>query len=168
MKCLAAIAVLLSAPATAEVVSADSHGFEVRESVQTSVPPAAAWAAFLRIGQWWSPDHTYSHNSSNLALDPKPGGCFCERLGEEGGVEHMQVAAVLPPKRLVMTGSLGPLLYEAAPGVMDVKFDSSAGGTMVTLDYRASGFVHANADKLAPAVDQVLAEQLRRYAAFIK
>ena len=80
----------------------------------------------------------------------------------------MQVAAVLPPKRLVMTGSLGPLLYEAAPGVMDVKFDSSAGGTMVTLDYRASGFVHANADKLAPAVDQVLAEQLRRYAAFIK
>ena len=167
MKCLAAIAVLLSAPATAEVVSADAHNFEVRESVQTSVAPAAAWVAFLRIGQWWSPDHTYSHDSSNLGLDPKPGGCFCEQVGD-GGVEHLRVAAVLPPKRLVMTGSLGPLMYEAAPGVMDVRFDTSAGGTMVTMDYRASGFVHANADKLAPGVDEVLAEQLRRYAASIK
>ena len=68
----------------------------------------------------------------------------------------------------MLTGSLGPLLYEAANGVMDVKFDPSAKGTIVTLDYRASGFVHANGDKLAPAVDQVLGEQLRRYSASIK
>jgi hypothetical protein len=51
---------------------------------------------------------------------------------------------------------------------MDVKFDPSAKGTIVTLDFRASGFVHANGDKLAPAVDQVLGEQLRRYSASIK
>ena len=67
-----------------------------------------------------------------------------------------------------MTGSLGPLLYEATAGVMDVKFDASAGGTAVTMEYRASGFAQGNADKLAPVVDQVLSEQLRRYAASIK
>ena len=80
----------------------------------------------------------------------------------------MRVAVVLPAKRLVMTGPLGPLLYEAANGVMDVQFDASGDGTTVTLDYRASGFVHANGDKLAPAVDKVLEQQLGRYAASIK
>jgi hypothetical protein len=168
MKHLAAISLLLSTPAAAEVVSADAHGFEVRESVQTSVPPAVAWATFVRIGQWWSVEHSYSGNAANLSLDARAGGCFCERVGNGGGVEHMRVAVTLPPKRLVLTGSLGPLLYEAANGVMDVKFDPSAKGTIVTLDYRASGFVHANGDKFAPAVDQVLGEQLRRYSASIK
>ena len=80
----------------------------------------------------------------------------------------MRVAVALPGKRLVMTGSLGPLLFEATTGVMDVKFDASAGGTQVTMEYRASGFAQANAQKLAPLVDQVLSEQLRRYAASVK
>ena len=167
MKYLVAIAAMISAPATAAVVSADAHDLVVRETVQTSVPPAAAWSAFLRIGQWWSDDHSYSGKAANLSLDAKAGGCFCETVGD-GGVEHMRVAVVLPPKRLVMTGSLGPLLYEATAGVMDVKFAPSAGGTTVTVDYRASGFALGNADKLAPIVDQVLSEQLRRYAASIK
>ena len=65
MKHLAAISLLLSTPAAAEVVSADAHGFEVRESVQTSVPPAVAWATFVRIGQWWSVEHSYSGDSTN-------------------------------------------------------------------------------------------------------
>ena len=167
MKYLAAIALLLVSPATAAVVSADAHDFEVRESVHASVPPSEAWAAFLRIAQWWSAEHSYSGNAANLSLDATAGGCFCERVGN-GGVEHMRVAVVLPAKRLVMTGPLGPLLYEAANGVMDVRFDASGGGTTVTLDYRASGFVHANGDKLAPVVDKVLEQQLRRYAASIK
>jgi len=165
MKYLAAIAVLISMPATAEVVSADAHDFEVRESVQTKLAPAAAWAAFLQIGRWWSAEHSYSGNTSNLSLDARPGGCFCERIGGSSGVEHMRVAVALPPKRLVMTGSLGPLLYEGTNGIMDVTFDPVADGTTVRIDYRTSGFVHANADKLAPAVDHVLAQQLGRYAA---
>ena len=50
-----------------------------------------------------------------------PGGCFCERLPNGGGIEHMRVAFVDPGKRLVLTGSLGPLLYQATAGVMDVQ-----------------------------------------------
>jgi uncharacterized protein YndB with AHSA1/START domain len=167
MKYLAAIALLLSSPATAAVVSSEAHGFVVRETVQTNASPDAAWAAFLRIGQWWSAEHSYSGKAANLSLDARPGGCFCELAGD-GGVEHMRVAVSLPPKRLVMTGSLGPLLYEATAGVMDVTFEPAAGGTKVTMDYRASGFAQGNADKLAPVVDQVLGEQLRRYAESLK
>jgi hypothetical protein len=36
------------------------------------------------------------------------------------------------------------------------------------MEYRASGFAKGNADKLAPVVDQVLGEQLRRYAESLK
>jgi hypothetical protein len=36
------------------------------------------------------------------------------------------------------------------------------------MEYRASGFAQGNADKLAPLVDEVLTEQLRRYAAFAR
>jgi len=167
MRYFAAIALLVSGPATAAVVSADAHNFIVRESVETKVPPASAWGSFLKIGQWWSGDHSYSGKAENLTIDAKAGGCFCERVGD-GGVEHMRVAIVLPGKRLVMTGSLGPLVYEATAGVMDVTFEPSAGGTKVTMEYRASGFAQGNADKLAPLVDQVLSEQLRRYAESLK
>lgn len=167
MKCVVAMALLLSSPATAAVVSSDAHDLMVRQIVQTSASPDAAWAAFLRVGQWWSAEHSYSGKAANLSLDARPGGCFCERAGE-GGVEHMRVAVSLPPKRLVMTGSLGPLLYEATAGVMDVTFEPAAGGTKVSMEYRASGFAQGNADKLAPVVDQVLGEQLRRYVESLK
>ncbi len=32
-------------------------------------------------------------------------------------------------KRVVLTGSLGPLLYDATAGSMDVQFEKIAGGT---------------------------------------
>ena len=72
----------------------------------------------------------------------------------------------LPPKRLVMTGALGPLLYEGVSGVMDVRFDEADGATNVSIDYRASGFVRSNGPELAKAVDSVLGEQVASYARF--
>ena len=166
MKYILALALLSASPAAAEVVSADAHDFEVRYSVQVKGPALSAWDSFSQIGKWWSPDHSYSGDASNLSLTPVPGGCFCERMGDKGGVEHLRVAVALPPKRLVMTGSLGPLLYEAVAGVMDVKFEEANGGTTVSVNYRASGFVHANAADIAKAVDSVLGEQVARFARY--
>jgi hypothetical protein len=155
-----------STSATAEIVSADAHGFEVQESVNLVIPPAQAYAAFGRIGSWWNPEHSYSGNSANLRLSLQPGGCLCETDPKGGGVEHMRVAVVIPNERIVMTGSLGPLLYEAASGVMDVKFERIAGGAHVSLNYRVAGFATGGADKLAPLVDAVLADQIKRYRVF--
>jgi hypothetical protein len=78
----------------------------------------------------------------------------------------MRVTYVDPGKRILLTGSLGPLLYQATTGVMDVQIKSTAGGSVLTLDYRAAGFFNGGADKLAPAVDQMLADQVRRYRAY--
>lgn len=156
--------VAMSTPAAAEVVTADARGFEVSNSVNLVIPVPQAYAAFGLISAWWSDQHTYSGKAANLKLSLQPGGCFCEAIPESrGGVEHLRVAVVQPNERIVMTGLLGPVLYEAAGGVMDVKFERIAGGTRVTMTYRAAGFVKGNGDKMAPIVDTVLAEQLKRY-----
>ena len=167
MRYLAAFLFLAAAPASAEVVSASANGIEVRETVPLVVPPDAAFKAFGQLPAWWDSEHTYSGDSTNIRLDLIPGGCFCERIPKTGGgVEHMHVAFVDPGKRVVMTGALGPLLYEATTGVMDVQIKTIAGGSQLVLDYKVAGFANGGADKLAPAVDGVLAEQLKRFRTY--
>src|ERR1044071_5658342 len=114
MKQILIVGLLASAsPAGAEVVSASSNGVEVRETGSLVVPPDVAFNSFREIQRWWDPEHTYSGDSANLSFTPTAGGCFCERVPKTGGgVEHMRVVFVEPGKRLVMTGALGPLLYE--------------------------------------------------------
>jgi len=168
MKHILAIALVgLATPAGADVVAASSNGFEVRETIQLVVPPDVAFNSFRNIAAWWNPEHTYSGDSANLSLSLTPGGCFCERMPKSGGgIEHLRVAYVDPGKRAVMTGALGPLLYEATTGVLDVQVKTTAGGSQVTLDYKVAGFANGGAAKLAPAVDQVLAEQMKRFRAY--
>ncbi len=163
---LALILLSTAAPAAAEVVSSGPHGFEVRTIVNLVSPVPQAYAAFGRLNGWWSDDHTYSGKAANMKLALTPGGCFCETIPEGGGVEHMRVSVVQPNERIVMTGSLGPLLFEATSGVMDVRFERIAGGSRVTTTYRAAGFANGNGDKLAGPVDSVLAEQMKRFRTY--
>lgn len=157
-----AAALLTASPAAAEVKSASEHGFALEQRVTLVVPPEQLYRSLGRIGSWWSPDHTYSGDAANLSLDLRPGGCFCERLDGGGGVEHMRVSYVEPGKRVVLTGALGPLLYEGVSGVMDLKVDRVAGGSALTMSYKAGGFGGGGAARLAPLVDKVLGEQMRR------
>ncbi|MFL6743145.1 MAG: ATPase [Sphingomicrobium sp.] len=164
MKVIIALALLaVATPAAAEVVASSPNGFEVRHTVPLVVKPEAAFQAFANLPAWWNLEHSYSGKAENLSLTLTPGGCFCERFPKGGGIEHMRVTYVDPGTRLVMTGALGPLLYEATAGVLDVQVKSTAGGSQLTLDYKAAGFANGGADKLAPAVDAVLADQVRRY-----
>jgi hypothetical protein len=168
MKIILAIALIGAAtPVTAEVVSAGPNGFEVRETAPLVVPPSAAFDSFSNIADWWDPEHTYSGDSANLSLALVPGGCFCERIPKTGGgIEHLRVTYIEPGKRLILTGALGPLLYEATTGVMDIQVKTIAGGSQVTLDYKVAGFANGGAAKLAPAVDEVLAAQMKRLRAY--
>lgn len=169
MKCFLAIAAVAApAAAAAEVVASSPNGFEIRHTVDLNVPPRAAFDAFTQIPRWWDGDHTYSGKAANLSLALRAGGCFCEALPRGGGVEHMRVAYLAPGERLVMTGGLGPLLYEATTGVMDVRVERTPRGSKLTLSYKAAGFAKGGAAELAPLVDRVLAGQLggyRKYAA---
>ena len=159
-------ALFLAAPASAEVIGSAPNGFEVQQAVNLVIPQPKAYDAFGQVGKWWSKAHTYSGDATRMSLQLRPGGCFCEPLDGGGGIEHMRVTFLQPGERVVLTGSLGPLLYEATAGVMDVRFERIAGGTRVIMNYRAAGFAKSNADKLAPLVDQVLAEQMKRFRVF--
>lgn len=164
---LLALSFLAASPAAAEVVSASPNGFEVRHTVNLVVKPEVAFSSFANVGAWWDDEHTYSSEGKNMSLELRPGGCFCEKIPKGGGgIEHMRVTYVEPGKRVVLTGSLGPLLYEATAGVMDVQIKPTAAGSQLTLNYRAAGFAKGGADAMAPLVDQVLAEQMKRLRAF--
>ena len=167
MRSLIFAACLLGAsPASAEVVSAEAHGFEVKHVANLVIPQPKAFAAFGQVGQWWSKDHTYSGDAARLSLQMRPGGCFCEAFDGGGGIEHLQVTYVQPGERMVLTGSLGPLLFEATTGVMDVKVERIAGGSRVIMTYRVAGFAKGNAEKLAPLVDQMLGDQMKRFRSY--
>lgn len=153
---------LAATPAVAEVKSASANGFEVEQRTEVAVAPAYLYRAFADLPGWWSDAHTYSGKAANLSLDLRPGGCWCEKLPGGGGVEHMRVAYVEPGKRIVLTGSLGPLLAEATTGVLQVAIDATPTGSVLVMNYRAAGFFKGGAAKLAPAVDQVLGEQVKR------
>lgn len=161
------VALLASVPTSAAVIQSGPNGFVVRHSVNLVVPPDQAYAAIGELPRWWDKDHTYSGDSANLSMSLRAGGCFCERLEKGGGIEHMRVTLVQPGERVVMTGALGPLLYEGVSGVMDLKVEKIAGGAKVTMDYRAAGFANGNAATLAPLVDKVLAEQIRHYREYV-
>lgn len=158
------LALLVAAPAAAEVKSASANSFSLEHRASVRLPPAQLFARFGRIGSWWDPQHSYSGQAGSLAMDLKVGGCFCERLPGGGGVEHLRVVHVDPGKRITLTGALGPLLFEAVHGVMDVQIKPSAAGSDLVLTYKAAGFAGGGADRLAPAVDRVLGEQVRRLA----
>ena len=158
-------AVVAAAPARAEVTTSSANGFEVKHQISLVVPPAKAYASFANIGAWWSKDHTYSGDASKLSLRLIPGGCFCETI-DGGGIEHLRVSYVKANEQVVLSGALGPLLYEGVAGSLDVKFEKIAGGTRVTFVYRAAGFARGNGVAYAPTVDTVLGEQVRRLRVF--
>jgi uncharacterized protein YndB with AHSA1/START domain len=167
MRALLVGAMLLggAAPAIAEVKLATPVAIELEHRMELPVPPARAFQALAALPQWWSDAHTYSGKATNLRLDLRAGGCWCEALPNGGGVEHMRVAYVDPGKSLTLTGSLGPLLTQATSGVMQWTVKPSAGGSQIVMNYRVAGFYNGGADKLAPLVDGVLGEQMKRLAA---
>ena len=132
------------------------------------VPPEAAFKAFGDLPSWWDPEHTYSGDSANLSFELVPGGCLCEHIPKTGGgVEHMRVAYVDPGKRVVLTGALGPLALRSDDRRHGRRSSRpSPADRSSTLDYKVAGFANGGADKLAPAVDGVLADQLKRLRSY--
>jgi len=161
---LAAAAFLLgSAGAIAEVADTSASGFTVKLTLNIQASPAEVYRKLVHnIGDWWDPGHTFSGSSHNLTIDEKPGGCFCEKLPDGGGVRHMEVAYFAPGKQLVLTGALGPLQSLAATGSMTIKFTPVDGGTKLEVSYAVIGYLPAGMNTWAVPVDGVLKGQFTR------
>src|SRR5215471_21524861 len=112
------------------------NGFLVKLEVNVNAPKAKVYDALVgQVGSWWNPEHTYSHDAKNLSIDPRPGGCFCEKLTNGGGVEHLRVIYVVPREVLRFSGALGPLQASGVAGSMTWKLTGEAENTRVELSY---------------------------------
>jgi len=144
-------------------------GFLVKLEANLNAPTAKVYDALVgQVGSWWNPQHTYSHDAKNLSIDPRPGGCFCEKLPNGGGVEHLRVAYIAPGEVLRLSGGLGPLQSSGLAGSLTWKLTGDGDNPRVQLSYSVGGFIDGGFEKIAPAVESMLNEQLNRLKMFVE
>ena len=159
---------LAQAYASAEIADSAANGFTYKLTLNLRAPPETVYQRLLAIGNWWGSSHTFSGDARNLSIDPKPMGCWCEKLPNGGGVRHMQVVNATPGKMLVITGGLGPLQFMAATGSMIFKFSPQQGGTKLEITYGVTGYFPGGTSGLAPAVESVLTTQFTRFKSYVE
>ena len=154
--------------ARADVVEALPTGLQVRQTVEIAAPADKVWAGLGRIGAWWNSKHTWSGDARNLTLDLTPGGCLCEALPRGGGARHLTVVLISPGKTAILDGTLGPLIFSGGAGHLIWSLAEKDGRTTLTQTYEAGGYLPGGFDKIAPAVDGVLTDQVRRLKAYVE
>ena len=166
---LAVACLAFPALARAEVVETTAYGFFVRQEATIDAAPDKVYRALAgEVGRWWNPEHTFSGDAANLSIDARPGGCFCEKLPDGGGVEHLTVAYVAPNKVLRLRGALGPLQAHGLAGSLTWRLGAAGAATKVELTYSVGGYMQGGFDKMAPAVNFVLGEQLARLKSYVE
>lgn len=162
-----ATCVAFVSPARAEIADASADHFLVGFAAEVAAPPAKVHAALVKVGAWWSSAHTWSGAATNLSLDARAGGCFCERWAE-GSAEHGRVLKAIGERELHVATALGPLQDMAVNGVLSFRLEGDdAASTHLLVDYRVNGVASSGLDQIAPAVDQVLGEQVDRLLRYI-
>lgn len=161
MKVTACIILLLASVMTkAEVSEVSEQHFIISIKTTLMAPKEQAYQQFLQIGDWWQDSHTWFGDASAMTIEPKAGGCFCERNGDKQAL-HMTIAHVNPGISVQMIGGLGPLQSLAVNGHMLWNFESTEdGNTTLTLTYRVTGFVNQKTKDWSKAVNGVLQQQV--------
>ena len=149
--------------ASAEVSNRSDNGFTLSFERPVTASDAAILEAIGRPAAWWSDAHTYSGSASNISLDLRPGGCWCEAL-PGGGVKHAETILVMPERRMVrFDAPFGPLQSIGADAVLTMSWAEADGGPGRTLKWT---FVVAGpgAGAMADPIDSVMGEQFGRLA----
>lgn len=157
----------LAINARGEVIDSASNGFTVRHVTEVSLArPELYRIAVDHVGDWWNDDHTFSGHATNMYIEARALGCFCEAIGEDAAVVHLTVTFINPGQMIRLSGGLGPLGLMGANGNMTWEFADSETGTTVTLTYAVGGYLDGGLDAVAAAVDGVLVEQMSRLKSF--
>jgi len=172
MKIVAVVAIValcaVLPSAWAEVADSSANGFTVKVTSQLQAAPADVYARIIKVGEWWDSSHTYSQDAHNLSIEERAGGCFCEKLPNGGGVQHMEVVLLIPGKLLRLRGGLGPLQGMATAGSMTFTLTPATGGTKLDLTYAVVGYSAQGLTSIAPAVDHVLSDQIARLKTYVE
>jgi len=162
----AALAVLWTGAARAEVTDRSAAGFEVVESATIAAPAGKVWSALMRPSAWWDSRHTFTGAAKNLYIDPA--GCFCEQL-PHGAVRHMTISYADGRSLLRLSGALGPLQATGAAGSLTFALKPDGSATNLTLTYDVGGYAKGGlAETYAAPVDMVMGQQLARLKKFLE
>ena len=163
---IAAIVLVMSVPAAADVVDRSASGFTLNSVVRVAAPSETVYRHLINLGAWWGKDHTYTGDSANMSLEARAGGCWCEKLPNGGGVEHGRVTNLAPGTLVRLSAALGPLQELGVTGSLTWQLAKSGQETTVTMTYAVGGYVPGGLEKLAPLVDQVMTQQLHLLHAY--
>jgi uncharacterized protein YndB with AHSA1/START domain len=155
--------------ANAEVVDSSAGGFTIKTTVNIKAAPDEVYRRLIsNVGDWWNSAHTFSGDAHNLRIEDRTGGCFCEKLPNNGFVRHLEVVFAAPGKRIVMSGAFGPLQNLAAAGSMQIQLAAADGGTKLDLTYAVAGYLAKGMNTWAAPVDGVLGEQFMRFRNYVE
>jgi uncharacterized protein YndB with AHSA1/START domain len=166
---LALQTLVLASAAHAKAKEATPASLLVEHTIATTAAPADVYRAVAQIDRWWSGKHTFSGSAANLSLEPRAGGCFCEKWAD-GSVEHGRVIQTQRDRLVRLSSTLGPFLDMAVSGVLTFAIAPAkepAKGTTLVVTYRVSGDASHNLKALAAPVDQVIGEQATRLGHFV-
>jgi len=155
--------------AFAEVADSSTNGFTVKTSLTIQASPDGVYRRLVHnVGDWWSPQHTFSGDARNLTIDEKPMGCFCETLPGQGAVRHMEVLRFVQGKTLVLSGAIGPLQPLAAAATMTIQLSPGDTGTTVEVTYAVAGYLPEGMNNWAAPVDSVITDQFTRLKNYVE
>jgi uncharacterized protein YndB with AHSA1/START domain len=163
-----AVCLAIAGAARAETSDVSSAGFTVTYAMAVDSEPERVWQAFTQLPLWWNSAHSWSGQASNMSLDARAGGCWCEQWGDGRSAMHGRVLMALPGSVLRMHAWLGPLQDLPVAAVLTFATAKRDGATRLRVTYRVAGAAEAGLDKLAAPVDGVIGEQVRRLKAYIE
>jgi uncharacterized protein YndB with AHSA1/START domain len=162
-------ALLFAAFAHAEVLDSAAGGFTVKTTVNIKAAPEDVYRKLVHdIGEWWSPIHTFSGDAHNLRIEDRPGGCLCEKLAHDGFARHLEVIAVEPGKRILMSGAMGPMQTMAATGTLQFQVTPAEGGTKLDAIYAIGGYFPKGTNTWTSPVDRMLTDQCARLKSYVE
>ena len=158
---LAGLLAFAGSAVRADVVEAAADHYVLKQEATSELAPADLWARLIDPARWWHPDHTYSGSSDNLSLTVEAGGLWREDW-DGGSVAHGEVIFVNPGVQLRLDAPFGPLQQIGARAIWTITIAPEGEGSKVTFDEIAIGTATSKLDELAPAVDFVKTEAIRR------
>jgi len=161
---LAILAVAMTASqAGAEIVSSSASHYELKHEALSTLPPTAIWQRLQNPGSWWHPDHTYSGDSRNMSVELQAGGVWREDWDGKS-VLHGTVLYLEPQKVLRLNAPFGPLQQMGVTTIWTINISAEGSGSMISFSETSGGSSHSGLDKIAPAVDFVKSEAIKRLA----
>ena len=156
-----ALLMCVSSAVFAEIKSSSQAHFELFHQAKSSIPPTELWQRLIKPSQWWHPDHSYSGNADNLSLEAEAGGEWREDWSS-GSVVHGRILYIEHGKQLRLSAPFGPLQQKAVSAIWTITIQPDETGSLVTFEETVNGTNQSQLDKLAPAVDYVKDQALKR------